>query len=92
MKKIILLCLVSFSACVPQQAFKQAETNALLCDMFVKNMDEGFTSREQEQKFIKANRNAWHAQNFALNDAPLPTDLETATRPFAIAVITSETK
>ena len=27
------------------------------------------------QNFIKENRRAWHSQNFALNDVPLPADI-----------------
>jgi len=61
---------------IPDQAFNQAEDNAALCDNFVNLMNAGVTTREQDQNFIRANRRAWHAQNFALNNELLPPDVE----------------
>jgi len=61
---------------IPDQAFTQAKDNAALCDNFVDLMNAGVTTREQEQNFIRANRRAWHAQNFALNNELLPPDVE----------------
>ena len=61
---------------VPQQALDQAGENALLSDSFIYLVETGVTTREQEQAFIRANRRAWHAQNFSLNDVPLPADIE----------------
>lgn len=61
---------------IPPEAYTTAENNAKYADAFVTMMDAGGTSREQEQNFIRANRRAWHAQNYALNDVPLPRDVE----------------
>ena len=76
----ILLLAISSAGCraltIPDQAFTQAKDNAGLCDNFVDLMNAGVTSREQEQNFIRANRRAWHAQNFALNNELLPPDVE----------------
>jgi hypothetical protein len=75
---VIIVCFLSgckaFS--IPDEAFTQAKDNAALCDNFVNLMDAGVTNREQEQNFIRANRRAWHAQNFALNNELLPPDVE----------------
>lgn len=62
---------------IPDEAFAQAKDNAILCDNFVELMNAGVTTREQEQNFIRANRRAWHAQNYAINSEPLPPDVET---------------
>jgi len=64
------------SFCLPPEAKSTASENSKLCDAFILFMDAGQTTREQEQKFIRANRRAWHAQNYALNDEPLPKDVE----------------
>lgn len=80
MKTWLLAVLLLMSGCraltIPDQAFTQATDNATLCDNFVELMNAGVTTREQEQNFIRANRRAWHAQNFALNDESLPPDVE----------------
>jgi len=78
---LLLLVLIYFPGCalicgVPPEAQSTAKENAHLCDSFVTMMDAGTTNREQEQKFIRAVRRAWHAQNYALNDMPLPRDVE----------------
>lgn len=79
--RVYALCLIiALSGCkalsIPDQAFQQATDNAVLCDNFTELMNAGVTTREQEQAFIRANRRAWHAQNFALNSEPLPPDVE----------------
>lgn len=61
---------------VPEEARSTAKENAELSDSFVTFMDAGQTTREQEQRFIRACRRAWHAQNYALNDVPLPHDVD----------------
>ncbi|RJR07546.1 hypothetical protein C4588_06485 [Candidatus Parcubacteria bacterium] len=81
MKKIFaMIFLLALGGCkaftIPDAAFNQAEANAVLCDNFNDLMNAGITTREQEQNFIRANRRAWHAQNFALNNEPLPADVE----------------
>lgn len=87
MKNLILILWLSFSCSgcallcgVPPEAKTTASENAQLSDGFVTIMDAGGTTRVQEQKFIRANRRAWHAQNFALNDTPLPHDMENSNR------------
>jgi hypothetical protein len=80
MKTWIFAAILLLSGCkaltIPDQAFTQAKDNAVLCDNFVDLMNAGVTTREQEQNFIRANRRAWHAQNFALNSEVLPPDVE----------------
>jgi len=80
MKTWVLAIILLFSGCkaltIPDEAFTQAKNNAGLCDNFVELMNAGVTTREQEQNFIRANRRAWHAQNFALNNELLPPDVE----------------
>tara|TARA_Y100001935_G_C16971202_1_gene344176 strand:+ start:84 stop:368 length:285 start_codon:yes stop_codon:yes gene_type:complete len=72
---LFLGLLVSGCSSIPQEAFQQPADNALITDAFVQQMEAGTTTRDQEQNFIRAQRKAWHAQNFALNDVPLPGDL-----------------
>ena len=76
----VLLLVCCFSGCkawsIPDQAFAQAKDNSTLCDSYVDLMNAGVTTREQDQNFIRANRRAWHSQNFALNNEPLPPDVE----------------
>jgi hypothetical protein len=80
MKTWIFAAILLLSGCkaltIPDEAFTQAKDNAALCDNFVDLMNAGVTTREQEQNFIRANRRAWHAQNFALNNEVLPPDVE----------------
>lgn len=80
MKTWALLLILLLSGCraltIPDEAFTQAKDNAGLCNNFVDLMNAGVTTREQEQSFIRANRRAWHAQNFALNNELLPPDVE----------------
>lgn len=65
---------------IPPEAHDQARDNALISDAFVGLMLDDKTTREQEQAFILANRKAWHAQNFAMNDIALPEDLQEGER------------
>lgn len=74
---VLILCLSGCKAMtIPDAAFNQAKDNAVLSDNFIQLMNAGVTTREQEQNFIRANRRAWHAQNYALNSEPLPPDVE----------------
>jgi hypothetical protein len=79
---LVILCFLSTTTVgcraltIPDEAFTQAKDNAGLCDNFVDLMNAGVTTRDQEQNFIRANRRAWHAQNFALNSEVLPPDVE----------------
>ena len=61
---------------VPPQAMEQMRNNAVISDAFVALMEKGDTDRGQEQAFIHANRRNWHALNFAVNEAPLPDDMD----------------
>lgn len=72
-----LIISLAFTGCnsVPNEALGAAADNALITDGFTLLMEEGKTTRKQEQAFVLANRKAWHSQNFALNGAPLPEDL-----------------
>lgn len=91
---MLLLGLAS-SGCssVPEAALHQARDNALVSDAFVGLMLEDKTTREQEQAFILANRKAWHAQNFALNDVALPDDLASSDRqPNLLEILRSDPK
>ena len=72
---VVTLTLLSGCCSVPKEALDQANSSSVICDSFVGLMDHGHTTRDQEQDFIRATRKAWHAQNFALNDVPLPEDL-----------------
>ena len=71
----ILLLSGCCSWCIPEEARSTAQQNAELTDAFIILMDSDKTTRENEQDFIRANRRAWHAQNNALNDVPLPADV-----------------
>jgi len=79
MKKLaclaVTLALLSGCCSVPKEALDQANSSSVIYDSFVGLMDNGRTTREQEQDFIRASQKAWHAQNFALNDVPMPEDL-----------------
>lgn len=79
MKKLFTVLVLSMlsvgCSSVPQEALDQAHTNAIICDMFILQMDSGNTTRQQEQELIKAQRRAWYAQDHALNDAELPMDM-----------------
>lgn len=65
---------------VPPKALEQIGNNAVISDAFVALMEKGKTTRDQEQAFIHANRRNWHASNFAINEKPLPEDLEDGSR------------
>lgn len=93
MKKLAILILVMVSGCssfwIPEEARTNASNNATKSDIFVLQMKMGRTSREQDQKFIEAMRFAWHGQNFALNDVPLPPDVEAWFNNGGVAIINS---
>ena len=74
----LLTTLIMLSGCcsVPPQALEQIGSNALISDAFIVLIEKGETTRDQEQAFIHANRRNWHALNFAVNEAPLPEDIE----------------
>ena len=79
MKKFLTLSMVLLlCGCpsIPPAAFSQAADNALISDAYVSLMESGETQPAQDQAFILANRRSWHAQNFAINEAPLPEDLQ----------------
>ena len=82
MKKTVVtvsLCLMLFaSGCsgVPKEALTQANDNSLISDAFMVLVQKGETTREHEQAMLRANRRSWHAQNFALNNAVLPQDMQ----------------
>jgi len=75
MKKLIFIMLILIFVGCTSTADKITTRNAARCDRFVELMEEGNTTREQEQDFIKANRKGWHSLNYYLNDHPLPEDL-----------------
>jgi hypothetical protein len=79
MKKLaLLLSLIMLSGCcsIPPQALEQIGSNAIISDAFIILIEKGDTTRDQEQAFIHANRRNWHALNFAINEAPLPEDIQ----------------
>jgi hypothetical protein len=73
---LIAVLLISGCTSVPPEALSQAADNALISDAYVALMEKGETQPAQDKAFILANRRSWHAQNFALNEAPLPEDLQ----------------
>jgi hypothetical protein len=73
---LILLMSGCCSWCIPEKASITAKENAEISDSFLQFMNAGATTRKQEQNFIRTNRRAWHAQNFAINSVPLPLDVE----------------
>lgn len=78
LKKLVFILFLTgcSSFWIPEEARTTARNNADKCNTFQLFMEFGKTTRTQEQAFIKAMRRAWHAQNFALNDVPLPPDVE----------------
>lgn len=80
MKKFALLLtmLIMLNGCctVPPQAFDQIRNNAVISDAYVALMEKGDTSKDQDQAFILANRRNWHALDFAVNESPLPEDMQ----------------
>lgn len=91
---LTLLFSLGFSGCcsVPQEARDQPKDNVIVSDAFVALMLQDKTTRKQEQAFIMANRKAWHAQNFALNDVPLPEDLQTGDDSKLLQILNSDPK
>jgi tRNA(Leu) C34 or U34 (ribose-2'-O)-methylase TrmL len=77
MMKLAVVAFLILSGCsgIPQEAYKQANDNSLISDAFVVKMEKGETTRIQEQAIIRAYRRAWHAQNYALNNVPVPVDM-----------------
>lgn len=64
MRKIILALLFAallFSGCVGSGVRKAVTDNSLRCERFVALMGKGETTRDQEQRFIQANGEAWKA-------------------------------
>ena len=55
----VLLLLVA--GCTPAAVKDSVRENSARCDKFVELMDEEKTTRDQEQRFIKANQKAWKA-------------------------------
>lgn len=78
-KNVILAVVLALSGCqsIPQEALTNVNDNSIISDAFVVKMQKGQTTRDQEQSFIRANRRSWHSENFALNNAPLPPDMQT---------------
>lgn len=78
--KVLYLGLLLLSGCcswcIPPEASSEISKNAARCDAYVTFMSAGQTSREQDQAFIRALRRAIHAQNAAMNNVPLPPDVE----------------
>lgn len=72
----LLMLFVSGCSGVPKEALTQANDNSLISDAFMVLVQKGETTREQEQAMLRANRRSWHAQNFALNNAVLPQDMQ----------------
>lgn len=91
--KLIFITIIFFCGCVnlPQEALNNINDNSIICDAFIVKMQKGQTTRDQDQAFIRANRRAWHAQNFAINEAPLPPDMQTSlnTGPLDFNLITA---
>lgn len=81
MKKltVLLICFFLYGcSSIPQEAYTQPNDNSIISDAFVVKMEKGETSRLQEQAIVRAFRRAWHAQNYALNNVPIPPDMQTA--------------
>jgi len=72
---LMLLFSISAGGCVSSTVTGSTERNAARMDNFVKKMDEGKTTRKQEQSMLRANRIMWHALNYYLNDVLLPPDI-----------------
>jgi len=73
---MVLLILITGCHSIPQEAYSQPNANCIIDDAFIVMMEKGLTTREQEQAMLRANRRAWHAQDYALNNAPLPPDMQ----------------
>lgn len=71
-----LFLAVSAIGCANPQIGGTIQRNAARNDRFCKRMEDGATTREQEQAFIRANRRGWHAVDLYYNDIPLPPDIQ----------------
>lgn len=60
MKLLVLaLAFLAFAGCTPAAVRDEVALNAARCERFAAMMDEGRTTRDQEQEFIRANGEAW---------------------------------
>lgn len=80
MKKILvpLLFLTSLAAgcSISEKSRESINAYATNSQAFVDLMRDGKTSREQEQKMLVQQADAFHALNYAENDVPLPAHLQ----------------
>lgn len=61
MKRIVILLALCALGCTPGEVKEEVHANALRCARFTALVNEGTTTREQEQAFIAANGEAWKA-------------------------------
>jgi len=52
---------LAMAGCTPAAVKQAVKENALRCERFAELIEEGETTREQEQRFIQANGKAWKA-------------------------------
>jgi len=67
----ILVVVLFCGGCVPKVAKENIQTNTAAQKEFVKRMDAGQTTREQEQVVIRAQLRNWEAMDWLLNGNPL---------------------
>jgi len=78
MKKMfsgMVLSLVLMTGCVATNVKETVTRSTARTDKMVQLIEQGKTTREQEQEFIRASRAHWHSLGYYLNDEPLPPDL-----------------
>jgi uncharacterized protein YxeA len=75
-KIMLILTLVIIAGCVSPMAKEKIHRATVINDSFVKKMDAGQTSREQEQNHIRAMR-VWHySLDYNVNGNEPPADVQ----------------
>lgn len=73
---ILMLSLLLATGCISSEVKSSIKRNAARSDAYVSQMESGVTTREQDQKFIRAIRIMNHSLNWNVNDVKLPPDVK----------------
>jgi len=71
----LLLSLILLTGCVSTETKETINRQATRLDNMVSKIENGQTTRENEQAFIKAERVLFHTMNYDVNDVALPPDV-----------------
>lgn len=75
MKSLLLVLLIS-TGCISSSDRAKIAYQAARLDRAVALINSGMVSKEEEENFIRAEREVWHALNFSVNGTPLPPDIK----------------